>query len=175
MSDLPISQNFFSLTYSKSESYFKFYLNIGGSKNCTLGPFQLISYNQNKPSNKFSGSDNQRQRMESCSLLYLPQAKFPNNATEIKLQQFDKSDYVDLNVFNNDLYFKVRKCIHSYFSLAMFKIGFFPFLVEKISSKFAWNDNNIQSPMRGEDRECTKNDLPNNMPSRKGSWNMVCR
>jgi hypothetical protein len=81
-----------------------------------------------------------------------------------------------LNVFHNDLYFKVRKCIHSYLSLTMRKISlFFPFLVDKVGSKFARDDNYIQAPLRGEDRECTKNDLPNNMPASKGSWNMVCR
>ena len=105
MSDLSILQNFFSLIYPKSQSYSKLYLTIGGSENCAFGPFQLLPYSQNEPARKFNGSDDQR--MESCYLLYLPQAKFPNNATEIELQRFDKS-HVDLNVSNNDLYFKVR-------------------------------------------------------------------
>ncbi|CAB4008248.1 Hypothetical predicted protein [Paramuricea clavata] len=81
---------------------------VGGSENCSFGPFQLLPYSQNKPARKFSGSDNQR--MENCYLFYLPQAKFPNNATEIELQRFEKSD-VDLNVSNNDLYFKWKRSV----------------------------------------------------------------
>jgi hypothetical protein len=87
----------------------KFYFNIGGSKNCTLGPFQFIPYrpySQNKPNRKFSDIDNPTVMMKNCSLRKVL-VKFPDKAREIELQWLDES-YVDLNVSSNDIYFKVR-------------------------------------------------------------------
>jgi hypothetical protein len=95
---------------SERQSYFKLYLNIGGSKNCALGPFQLIPHSLNESAIKFSDNDNDNPnlaRMKSCSLRKVL-AKFPDNATEMELELLDES-YVDLNVSNKDIFFKVRK------------------------------------------------------------------
>ena len=72
-----------------------------------MGPFRLISYNTNKPVRKFFDKDNPTVVMKSCSLRKVL-VKFPDKAAEMELQWLDES-YVDLDVSNNDLYFKVRK------------------------------------------------------------------
>jgi hypothetical protein len=79
----------------------------------------LIPYNKGKLDKKFSDIDNRRAVMKSCSLRNVL-VKFPDNAAEIELQWLDES-YFDLNLFNNELYFKVCKWIHSYskFTLAI--------------------------------------------------------
>lgn len=56
---------------------------------------------------KFSDIDNQKLLMNSCTLTKALE-KFPDNAREMKLQWLDQS-YVDLNVSNNNMYFKVSK------------------------------------------------------------------
>jgi hypothetical protein len=113
--------------------------------------------------------------MKSCTLTKAL-AKFPDNAREMELLWLDKS-YVDLNVSNKDIYIKVRKYIDLCLSLTMFKISlFFSFLVEKISSKFARDDNYVQSLLQGKDpRDKGRSLLPDKMPASKGSWKMVCR
>ena len=112
------------------KSYFQYYLNIlGKAADCELGPFQLIPYSQKEPATKFSDFGDRNIWIKDCSLKKdkdkLVLVKFPN-ATEMEFQWLDQS-YVDLGVSNKVLYFKVRKCIHSCFSLAKFKNSLFFF------------------------------------------------
>jgi hypothetical protein len=98
-------QNVFSSPCSKNKS--SFLILLGGSKNCLLRPFQLIPYDQMETATKFSDIDNKKLLMKSCTLTKALE-KFPDNAREMKLQWLDQS-YVDLNVSNNNMYFKVSK------------------------------------------------------------------
>ena len=82
-------------------------LNIGGSKNCALGPFQFLPYKKNEPARKFFVKDNPTVVMKNCSLRKVL-IKFPEKAREMELPWLDES-YVDLNVSNNVMYVKVRK------------------------------------------------------------------
>ena len=103
-------QNYFSsfILLKKSILLLNFIqIYIGGYDNCPLGPFQLIPYNKGKLAEKFSDIDNRRAMMKSCSLRNVL-VKFPDNAAEMELQWLDES-YVGLNVFNNELSFKVCK------------------------------------------------------------------
>jgi hypothetical protein len=99
---------------------------------CLLGPFQLIPHSQEEPATKFSDFGNPHIMMKSCFLKKgkLVLVKFPENAKEVELQWLDQS-YVDFNVSKKVLYFKVRKCIHSCFSLTKFKISLFFFFSGK--------------------------------------------
>ncbi|CAB4033804.1 Hypothetical predicted protein, partial [Paramuricea clavata] len=82
-----------------------FRFNVIEISSCVFRPFQVLPHSHKDPATTFLHT----QQIFSCSLTKA-QAKFPDNATEIELQWLNES-YVDLNVSNNNLYFKWRKSV----------------------------------------------------------------
>ncbi len=112
-----IMTSFETVSMTCFNCYIYIYIYIGTNSDCLFKPFQVIPSSRNDPVTIFSNSG----QVFNCSLKKAL-AKFPDNATKMELQWLNES-YVDLNVSNNDMYFKVRKSTHLLFSLTMFKIN----------------------------------------------------
>ena len=79
---------------------------------CQFGPFQVVPYSHNDRATEFEYLIPLMKTLTHCFLAKSTKVKvkFPNNATEMKVEWLNGS-YVNLAVSDNNLFFKVRELI----------------------------------------------------------------
>ena len=80
-----------------------FCLTGNAGNHCDFSPFQVIPYNHNDSATNFTFESNDT--LQKCVLENVL-VKYPNNCEEMELEYLNES-YVNLNISNNTLYFKV--------------------------------------------------------------------